>query len=74
MSGNTGKEESCDEIVRSIKFKTNKRTYGPYGVSEGKPFSVKFPFGHTFVGFVGNTGPHHLNSIGSYDKYIDPDD
>ncbi|XP_051119334.1 jacalin-related lectin 19 [Andrographis paniculata] len=49
-------------VIRSLTFKTNKRTFGPYGVEEGTPFS--FPMeGGQIVGFKGRAG-WYLDAIG----------
>nr|CAJ38387.1 jacalin-domain protein [Plantago major] len=42
-------------VIRSLTFKSNKRTFGPFGVEEGSPFS--FPMeGGQIVGFKGRNG------------------
>ncbi|GAA0142366.1 hypothetical protein Leryth_001632 [Lithospermum erythrorhizon] len=49
-------------IIRSLTFKSNRSTFGPYGVEEGIPFS--FPMeGGKIVGFKGKSG-WYLDSIG----------
>ncbi|CAA0822396.1 Jacalin-related lectin 19 [Striga hermonthica] len=51
-------------VIRSITFKSNRRTFGPYGVEEGTPFY--FPMeGGQIVGFKGKCG-WYLDSIGFY--------
>ncbi|KAL4194510.1 hypothetical protein AMTRI_Chr05g59680 [Amborella trichopoda] len=42
-------------VIRSLKFITSKRTYGPYGVEEGTPFSFLMD-GGLIVGFKGRNG------------------
>ncbi|KAL3618260.1 Jacalin-related lectin 19 [Castilleja foliolosa] len=49
-------------VIRSLTFKSNRRTFGPYGVEEGSPFS--FPMeGGQIVGFKGKCG-WYLDAIG----------
>ena len=42
-------------VVRSLTFKTNKRTFGPYGAQDGTPFNLPIENG-LIVGFKGNSG------------------
>ncbi|KAL8250106.1 hypothetical protein R6Q59_033799 [Mikania micrantha] len=42
-------------VIRSLTFKTNKRTFGPFGVEEGTPFNFMTNGGH-IVGFAGKSG------------------
>ncbi|KAI3761614.1 hypothetical protein L1987_52035 [Smallanthus sonchifolius] len=49
-------------VIRSLTFKRNKRTFGPFGVEEGTPFNVLANGGH-IVGFYGRSG-WHLDSLG----------
>ncbi|PON50739.1 Jacalin-like lectin domain containing protein, partial [Parasponia andersonii] len=49
-------------VIRSLTFKSNKRTFGPYGMEEGTPFT--FPMdGQLIVGFRGRSG-WYLDAIG----------
>ncbi|PON75634.1 Jacalin-like lectin domain containing protein [Trema orientale] len=49
-------------VLRSLTFKSNKRTFGPYGAEEGTPFT--FPMdGGLIVGFRGRSG-WYLDAIG----------
>ncbi|KAF9613367.1 hypothetical protein IFM89_007445 [Coptis chinensis] len=42
-------------VIRSLTIKSNRRTFGPFGVEEGTPFS--FPMeGGLIVGFKGRSG------------------
>ncbi|GAA0145244.1 hypothetical protein LIER_05486 [Lithospermum erythrorhizon] len=51
-------------VIRSLSFKSNRRTFGAYGVEEGTPFS--FPMeGGKIVGFKGRCR-WFLDSIGFY--------
>ncbi|KAK9066199.1 hypothetical protein SSX86_013520 [Deinandra increscens subsp. villosa] len=49
-------------VIRSLTFKTNRRTFGPFGVEEGTPFNFFANGGH-IVGFVGRSG-WFLDSLG----------
>ncbi|KAI3786149.1 hypothetical protein L1987_45280 [Smallanthus sonchifolius] len=49
-------------VIRSLTFKTNKRTYGPFGVEEGTPFNF-MTNGGRIVGFYGRSG-WFLDSLG----------
>ncbi|CAA3023289.1 jacalin-related lectin 19 [Olea europaea subsp. europaea] len=49
-------------VIRSLTFKSNQRSFGPFGVEEGTPFS--FPMeGGQIVGFKGRCG-WFLDAIG----------
>nr|WRQ20294.1 jacalin-related lectin 4-like [Citrullus colocynthis] len=49
-------------VIRSLTLKSNKRTYGPFGIEDGTKFS--FPFiGQKLVGFHGRSGLY-LDAIG----------
>ncbi|XP_077228321.1 jacalin-related lectin 19-like [Tasmannia lanceolata] len=49
-------------VIRSLIFKSNRRTFGPFGVEEGTPFT--FPMdGGLIVGFKGRSG-WYLDAIG----------
>ncbi|EXB51027.1 hypothetical protein L484_023729 [Morus notabilis] len=52
------------DVIRSLTFKTNKKTYGPYGDEEGTPFSLPIENG-LIVGFKGRSG-FVLDAIGFY--------
>ncbi|XP_073286332.1 jacalin-related lectin 19 [Primulina huaijiensis] len=49
-------------VIRSVTFKTNRRTFGPFGVEEGTPFSLPMEGGQ-IVGFKGRSG-WYLDAIG----------
>jgi len=48
-------------VIRSLTFKSNQRTFGPYGVEEGTPFTFSIDGGQV-VGFKGR-GDWYLDSI-----------
>ncbi|GJY00461.1 F-box/FBD/LRR-repeat protein isoform X1 [Tanacetum coccineum] len=49
-------------VIRSLTFKSNRRTYGPFGVEEGTPFNFMTNGGH-IVGFYGRGG-WFIDSLG----------
>ncbi|XP_071712187.1 jacalin-related lectin 3-like [Rutidosis leptorrhynchoides] len=49
-------------VIRSLTFKSNTRTFGPFGFEEGTPFNF-LTNGQKIVGFYGKTG-WFLDSIG----------
>lgn len=49
-------------MIRSLTFKSNRRTFGPYGVEEGTPFTFSMD-GGLVVGFKGRGG-WYLDAIG----------
>lgn len=49
-------------VIRSLTFKSNRRTFGPYGVEEGTPFTFAME-GGLISGFKGRSG-WYLDSIG----------
>ncbi|CAI9266274.1 unnamed protein product [Lactuca saligna] len=51
-------------VIRSLTFKSNQRTFGPFGVEEGTPFNF-IANGGLVVGFYGRSG-WFLDSIGFY--------
>lgn len=49
-------------IIRSLTFKTNKRTFGPFGLEVGTPFGFQLE-GHHIIGFKGRSD-WYLDAIG----------
>lgn len=49
-------------VIRSLTFQSNRRTFGPYGVEEGTPFTFSMD-GGIIVGLSGRSG-WHLDAIG----------
>ncbi|XP_015572833.1 jacalin-related lectin 19 [Ricinus communis] len=49
-------------VIRSITFKSNRRTFGPFGIEEGTPFTLSMD-GRRVVGFTGRSG-WYLDAIG----------
>nr|ASR74827.1 mannose-binding lectin [Morus alba var. multicaulis] len=65
VSGYTGvlpRLATGKDVIRSLTFKTNKKTYGPYGTEEGTPFSLPIENG-LIVGFKGRSG-YVVDAIG----------
>ncbi|KAG8388373.1 hypothetical protein BUALT_Bualt02G0119200 [Buddleja alternifolia] len=62
VSGHYSPMRSGNPLVRSLTFKTNWRTFGPFGVEEGTPFSLE---GGRIVGLKGSSG-RLLDAIGFY--------
>ncbi|KAL6851968.1 hypothetical protein ACP4OV_020153 [Aristida adscensionis] len=54
-----------NNLVSSLTFVTNVRTYGPFGKVVGTPFSVPLPGNGSIVGFFGRTGAL-VDAIGVY--------
>jgi len=55
-------------LVRSLSFESNKKTYGPFGVEQGTYFSVPLT-GAKIVGFHGRCG-WYIDAIGVYLKSL----
>lgn len=49
-------------IIRSLKVQSNRRTFGPYGIEEGTPFTFTVD-GGKIVGLKGRNG-WYLDAIG----------
>ncbi|CAL9009850.1 unnamed protein product, partial [Prunus brigantina] len=49
-------------LIRSLKFQSNRRTFGPYGIEEGTPFTFTVD-GGKIVGLKGRSG-WYLDAIG----------
>ncbi|CAN6336515.1 unnamed protein product [Urochloa humidicola] len=62
VSGTVGQVNGAD-VISSLKFVTNLRTYGPYGKPSGNPFSLPEKEGGSVVGFTARTG-EFVNAIG----------
>ncbi|XP_019180880.1 PREDICTED: mannose/glucose-specific lectin-like [Ipomoea nil] len=57
--------DSSYSVLRSIKFTTNVRVFGPYGPDVGTPFSFQPPDGTKISGFIGRAGIY-VDAIGIY--------
>lgn len=57
-------------VIRSLTFKSNRRTFGPYGVEEGTPFSLPIEGGQ-IVGFKGRSD-WYLDAIGCHLSRVQP--
>ncbi|KAI3521599.1 hypothetical protein L1887_11070 [Cichorium endivia] len=51
-------------VIRSLTFRSNQRTFGPFGVQQGTPFNYSTN-GGLVVGFYGRSG-WFLDSVGFY--------
>nr|GLL43562.1 mannose/glucose-specific lectin-like [Ipomoea trifida] len=60
-------DKSPYDVLRSIKFITNVREFGPYGPNVGKSFT--FQTTSKVVGFLGRSGLY-INAIGAYSESI----
>ncbi|GKB57600.1 jacalin-related lectin 19-like protein [Tanacetum coccineum] len=54
----------ANPVIRSLTFKSNQRTYGPFGVEAGTPFNFLSNEGY-IVGLYGRSG-WFLDSLGFY--------
>lgn len=72
VSGHYNQPRRSTCSFNSITFKSNKKSYGPYGYENGKHFSIEVP-GYKIVGFHGRTGRvfEFLIAIGGHLKPID---
>ncbi|KAF2286142.1 hypothetical protein GH714_010901 [Hevea brasiliensis] len=61
VSGTYGKEYGL-EIVQSLTFQSNRKTYGPFGLNKGNHFSLASA-GDKVTGFHGRCG-YYLDAIG----------
>nr|GME10095.1 mannose/glucose-specific lectin-like [Ipomoea batatas] len=52
-------------VLRSIKFTTNVRAFGPYGPNVGTPFNFQTQNGSKIVGFFGRAG-FYVDAVGTY--------
>uniref|UniRef100_A0ACD5TS60 Uncharacterized protein n=1 Tax=Avena sativa TaxID=4498 RepID=A0ACD5TS60_AVESA len=57
-------------VIRSLKFVSNTRTYGPYGKEDGVPFALPAAGGGKILGFHARSGVF-LDAIGTYVKMDD---
>ena len=72
IEGHYGKISEWGPVsIRSLKFKSNKKTYGPFGIEQGTYFSLPAARAGSskIVGFFGKSG-WFLDSIGAYLKPI----
>lgn len=67
----SGTFDRFDDIIYITSFKlvTNERTFGPWALPKGTPFSISAPAGSAIVGFYARGGPF-LNAIGVYLKSL----
>lgn len=65
ISGTVGLYRSCKKVVASLTFVTNVKTYGPFGLGDGTPFTVPVEGNHSVVGFFARSKTY-LDAIGVY--------
>lgn len=58
------------DVISSVTFVTNKKTYGPYGAVQGRLFQSS-PLGKV-VGFFGKSG-NYVDVIGTFTDFSDSD-
>ncbi|RLM97908.1 mannose/glucose-specific lectin-like [Panicum miliaceum] len=64
ISGTVGLYRSCN-VIASLTFVTNVKTYGPFVLGDGTPFTVPVEDNHGVVGFFGRSS-RYLDAIGAY--------
>lgn len=52
-------------IITSLKFITNVKTYGPFGEAKGTPFTIAVQKNSSIVGFFARSGIY-LDALGAY--------
>jgi hypothetical protein len=65
VSGTVGPFFSIPDAISSLKFGTNLRSYGPFGVRQGTPFNTQLKNNNSIVGFFGRSGAY-LHAVGVY--------
>ncbi|XP_074562349.1 jacalin-related lectin 19-like [Curcuma longa] len=68
VTGHFGVTKTTNEtVIRSLCFKTNLGSFGPFGCVQGTPFSFDFSStSGTFYGFHGSSNSRYLTAIGVY--------
>ncbi|XP_050384164.1 agglutinin-like [Argentina anserina] len=56
-------------VLRSLEFKSNRRTFGPFGIQVGTPFTFRVKDGEQIVGLKGRNG-WHLDAIGFHTSRV----
>uniref|UniRef100_J3N8Q8 Jacalin-type lectin domain-containing protein n=1 Tax=Oryza brachyantha TaxID=4533 RepID=J3N8Q8_ORYBR len=69
VSGTFGRFIGFQNIITSLTFVTNTRSYGPYGQRKGTPFDIPVQGSGCIVGFFGRAG-WCVDAIGIY---VNPD-
>jgi hypothetical protein len=65
VSGTSGPFKNLTNVVTSLTFVTNTRSYGPFGKGRGTPFHIQTQNNGRIVGFFGRSG-QYLYAIGVY--------
>ncbi|XP_019180881.1 PREDICTED: mannose/glucose-specific lectin-like [Ipomoea nil] len=55
------------KVLRSIKFTTNLKDYGPFGHTDGETFHPVHVVPNKIVGFLGRSG-FYIDAIGTYNS------
>ncbi|KAM6576289.1 hypothetical protein CsatB_028126 [Cannabis sativa] len=68
INGTHGKfNDIPDDVILSLSFQTNLKTYGPFGTTTGEPFAIPLSEDNVLVGFFGRCG-YYLDALGTYVK------
>lgn len=66
VSRTKGEYLGLQNIIRSLTFVTNVKSYGPYGIGKGhRPFKLEAPSEYCIVGFFARAADY-LDAIGVY--------
>lgn len=65
VSGSIGTFNGHANVITSLTFVTNARSYGPFGRGRGTSFNIPVQGNSCIVGFFGRSG-QYLNAIGVY--------
>ncbi|KAF4379647.1 hypothetical protein F8388_023664 [Cannabis sativa] len=67
INGTHGEFDGKDDVILSLSFQTNLKTYGPFGTTTGEPFAIPLSEDNVLVGFFGRCG-YYLDALGAYVK------
>ena len=65
VSGTIGPFKSLINVITSLTFVTNTRSYGPFGKGRGTQFHIQMQNNGRVIGFFGCSN-QYLNAIGVY--------
>ena len=65
VSGTIGPFKSLINVITSLTFVTNTRSYGPFGKGRGTPFHIQMQNNDMIIDFFGRS-IQYLNAIGVY--------
>ncbi|XP_062076287.1 mannose/glucose-specific lectin-like [Humulus lupulus] len=73
ISGTYGVYNDVPDVIISLSFHTNLKTYGPFGTTTASAKAFSIPMTDSVVvGFHGRSG-HYLDALGIYVKPVNPD-